>query len=593
MYSSKSFVFFNLLVILGLLSVAESFLPLMSECDTDCAPESVPVCGNDGRTYDSRCDIEKAKCQGHPVEFKHRGKCVEKARCEAQRTLMLEQGHKTELFIPDCKPDGSYAEVQCHTSTGYCWCVDEAGKPVKGSSIQHERPNCAVKVRQQLAEKGRPQIAEGAGRRSTRRRSSRGKKNRKVCGSNERAEFNNNLIDTFESEYNRVPHTTTTTIAVGNDPLRDTHEKEVVQWKFDQLDDNGDSYLKKKELRDLRRMTKRIVKPKVCAKTFAKYCDLDQDKKISRSEWSVCVGVDINISFRLFMSLNSDEQVNGVDDFLDDAPKAEDDPTTTLPVKAEPWDRSQTMPRLRHDGHSSLKEDGADEDSKEEGMPLFQTEPQDCNSARHIAQESHRQDPAAGIYIPECTPEGLYVRAQCHRSPQYCWCVHPRTGRPIKGTATQGIKPDCDNARRGVKNFKGCSLHKKQEFLDELVQSFIKEMIEDAKNRSLSIDTPTAEKAARWKFSSIDVNNNSVLDKREWKIFKKEWRSFQKDSKQKKRLRKCWRNLPRFCDENDNQKITMDEWLACTSITRDSKGVLPRNQQRRGKNPFSTILKSD
>ncbi|PRD33836.1 UNVERIFIED_CONTAM: hypothetical protein NCL1_16466 [Trichonephila clavipes] len=116
--------------------------------------------------------------------------------------------------------------------------------------------------------------------------------------------------------------------------------------------------------------------------------------------------------------------------------------------------------------------------------------------------------------------------------------------------------------------FLSCSLHKKQEFLDELVKSFIQEMQEDAKNRSVNIDTPTPEKAARWKFASIDANNNTALDKREWKIFKKEWRTFHKDSKQKKRLRKCWRNLPRFCDENDNQKITIDEWLACTSITR-------------------------
>ncbi|GFR06438.1 SPARC-related modular calcium-binding protein 1 [Trichonephila clavata] len=415
------------------------------------------------------------------------------------------------------------------------------------------------------------------GRRTNRRRSSapRGKKsNNKGCGTTDRAAFNSNLIDIFQSEYNRVPHTTTTAMPIENDPLRDTHEKQVIQWKFDQLDDNGDTYLKKKELRDLRRMAKKIVKPKICAKSFAKFCDLDQDRKISRSEWSVCVGVDIN-----------NEQVNAVAGFLDDSPKMEEDATpAALPVKPDDWNKEDHMPRLRHDGHSSAKEDKSEEDVKEEK--------QDCKTTRRIAMENHRQDPAAGIYIPECTSEGQYVRAQCHRSPQFCWCVHPRTGRPIKGTTTQGYKPDCESARRGAKNFKGCSLHKKQEFLDELVKSFIQEMQEDAKNRSVSIDTPTPEKAARWKFASIDANNNSALDKREWKIFKKEWRTFHKDSKQKKRLRKCWRNLPRFCDENDNQKITIDEWLACTSITRDSKGTLPRNQ-RKGKNPFSTILKSD
>ncbi|XP_042896408.1 SPARC-related modular calcium-binding protein 1 isoform X2 [Parasteatoda tepidariorum] len=546
--------------LLCLLNSAHSFFPLASEgtssdCDIDCDSEIVPVCGTDGRTYDSRCEIEKAKCQGHPVEFSRRGRCSEKARCEAQRAIALEQGTGKGLFVPECKDDGTYAEVQCHVSTGYCWCVDESGKPIRGSSIQNARPNCAQK-----------------GRRTNRRRSSRGRKIKRGCANTDRASFNANLIDIFQSEFDRVPHTTTPA-PIENDPLRDTYEKQVIQWKFDQLDGNNDSFLKKKELRDLRRMAKRIVKPKMCAKTFAKFCDLDQDKKISRSEWSVCVGVDIN-----------NEQVNAVAGFLDDSPKLDEEATEPLPVKSDEWDREQPMPRLRHDGHPSIKED-IDEETKEDT--------QDCKSVRRTAMESHRQDPGAGIYIPDCTPEGLYVRAQCHRSPPYCWCVHPRTGKPIKGTATQGYKPDCEGFRGGAKNFKGCPVHKKQEFLDELVQSFIKEMQEDAANKSLSIDTPTPEKGARWKFASIDVNNNSVLDKREWKIFKKEWRSFQKDSKQKKRLRKCWRNLPRFCDENDNQKITMDEWLACTSITRDYKGATPRHPPRKGKNPFSTILKSD
>ncbi|GFT00466.1 SPARC-related modular calcium-binding protein 1, partial [Nephila pilipes] len=275
-------------------------------------------------------------------------------------------------------------------------------------------------------------------RRTNRRRSSRGgKKNQKGCGTIERAAFNSNLIDIFQSEFNRVPHTTTTAMPIENDPLRDTHEKQVIQWKFDQLDDNGDTYLKKKELRDLRRMAKKIVKPKLCAKSFAKFCDLDQDKKISRSEWSVCVGVDIN-----------NEQGNGAAGFLDDSPKIDEDPTpAALPVKPDDWNKDEHMPRLRHDGHASAKEDKSEEDSKEEML--------DCKTTRRNAMENHRQDPAAGIYIPDCTPEGQYVRAQCHRSPQFCWCVHPRTGRPIKGTTTQGYKPDCESARRGAKNFKG------------------------------------------------------------------------------------------------------------------------------------------
>lgn len=259
----------------------------------------------------------------------------------------------------------------------------------------------------------------------------------------------------------------------------------------------------------------------------------------------------------------------------------EEDPTPN--IKSEPWDRESHIPRLYQ--ITPETSDEVKEIPKEE-------EPQDCLAARMAALEIDRQAPGAGTYVPECTHSGDYTRVQCHRSPPYCWCVHPRTGRPIRGTATHGVKPDCDSAKTKTKNFKGCSMHKKQEFLDELIKSFSKEMQEDAQNKSMNIDAPTPEKAARWKFSSADTNSNAVLDKREWKIFKTEWRTLQKDGRVKRRLRKCWRNLPRFCDENGNQKITLDEWLACTVTTRDSKTSLPRNH-RRGKNPLTTILKSD
>ncbi|GIY36759.1 thyroglobulin type-1 domain-containing protein [Caerostris extrusa] len=68
-------------------------------------------------------------------------------------------------------------------------------------------------------------------------------------------------------------------------------------------------------------------------------------------------------------------------------------------------------------------------------------EPQTRPSRRHLHPRVH--------------PDGNYVRAQCHRSPQFCWCVHPRSGSPIKGTTTQGFKPDCEAATRNAKNYKG------------------------------------------------------------------------------------------------------------------------------------------
>ena len=44
-------------------------------------------------------------------------------------------------YIPQCKKDGSFEEVQCHPSTGYCWCVDTAGWELEGTKIRGT-PSC-------------------------------------------------------------------------------------------------------------------------------------------------------------------------------------------------------------------------------------------------------------------------------------------------------------------------------------------------------------------------------------------------------------------------------------------------------------------
>ena len=44
-------------------------------------------------------------------------------------------------FIPSCKLNGDYEEVQCHGSTGYCWCVDKVGNELPGTRTRG-RLNC-------------------------------------------------------------------------------------------------------------------------------------------------------------------------------------------------------------------------------------------------------------------------------------------------------------------------------------------------------------------------------------------------------------------------------------------------------------------
>ena len=36
-------------------------------------------------------------------------------------------------FVPQCKQDGRYEEVQCGAGWDYCWCVDSTGTELSGT----------------------------------------------------------------------------------------------------------------------------------------------------------------------------------------------------------------------------------------------------------------------------------------------------------------------------------------------------------------------------------------------------------------------------------------------------------------------------
>uniref|UniRef100_A0A673NLQ8 SPARC related modular calcium binding 1 n=1 Tax=Sinocyclocheilus rhinocerous TaxID=307959 RepID=A0A673NLQ8_9TELE len=146
-----------------------------SPCSPPCSRSNgKPVCGSDGRSYDTNCDLERAKCKDHTLTLAHRGRCKGKnwmridqplpaptlvsevkelteagqTKCRTERIQALEQAKRPQesIFIPECNDDGTFAQVQCHTLTGYCWCVTTDGKPVSGSSVQNKTPVCSGSV---------------------------------------------------------------------------------------------------------------------------------------------------------------------------------------------------------------------------------------------------------------------------------------------------------------------------------------------------------------------------------------------------------------------------------------------------------------
>lgn len=52
-----------------------------------------------------------------------------------------------DAFVPECKEDGSYGDMQCFEHEGFakqCWCVTSDGQEIRGSRMSDgQTPDCA------------------------------------------------------------------------------------------------------------------------------------------------------------------------------------------------------------------------------------------------------------------------------------------------------------------------------------------------------------------------------------------------------------------------------------------------------------------
>ncbi|XP_060520905.1 SPARC-related modular calcium-binding protein 2 isoform X2 [Cylas formicarius] len=489
------------------------------------------VCGSDGLSYPNKCHLERARCQNGNVTLVKRGACKTHKSCaEWQKSG---NAHASNGFRPQCRRDGSYEQIQCHSETGYCWCVTVEGVPI---------PNTAVKVGRKVR----------CGRRNKNRRRAPSRKNKhKICKRNEKALLNANLINSFHSEFFR-------------ENGRNESDALVVAWKFRSLDTDGDFYLDKTEYKDIRRLVKKVMKPKKCAKLFPKSCDVDIDHAISLQEWTDCLPRDGIDDGRIDAALDGGEDEE--EDYVDSYSSNLGPPHTFNGVTS--MDDSQSYP----DSDSFVVED----------------DPSNC----HTDKKAALAEGDSSNYIPECTADGRYQKVQCYKSAGYCWCVDEDTGKNIPGTSVKNGTPNCDLHKVTNRAMKGCPDEKKLVFLRELIHFLHTKMSEmvsaNSTFTSLAWIQTKEEQAATWSFVVFDKNKNKMLEKSEWKAFKDMVGGV-------KGLKKCGKKLPRYCDSNKDRLISMTEWLDCLNIQQGAaSGSSSANMSVRTgkKNPLS-MLKDD
>ncbi|KAM4566938.1 SPARC-related modular calcium-binding protein 1-like [Odontesthes bonariensis] len=223
--------------------------------------------------------------------------------CERERTSLLSQVRSVgqeERFIPECAADGRYSPVQCHTATGYCWCVRvDSGRPLPGTSARNRIPDCIAAAEAQTDRRHWEKPLPG-------------------CPGAQKKQFLQSLIRVLQLEAEHAgslspyqasnpppssspsPTAASSTSSSSQDvaPSAVPPETEqssvpdaVLRWHFTRLDMDSSGVLSEREARPLRQFLRRRLKPRRCAKKFVQYCDRDGNQGLTLEELRLCLGL--------------------------------------------------------------------------------------------------------------------------------------------------------------------------------------------------------------------------------------------------------------------------------------------------------------
>uniref|UniRef100_A0A1D0C023 U20-hexatoxin-Hi1a n=1 Tax=Hadronyche infensa TaxID=153481 RepID=TK1A_HADIN len=100
----------------------------------------IPECDENGEYKPLQCFKDSKFCAcwdktGQPMTEPKQG--IKACECIVQRETVQKIRGLIGAFTPQCEEDGKYSKMQCHGSTGHCWCVEQVSgrnvtAPVRG-----------------------------------------------------------------------------------------------------------------------------------------------------------------------------------------------------------------------------------------------------------------------------------------------------------------------------------------------------------------------------------------------------------------------------------------------------------------------------
>nr|XP_032292247.1 uncharacterized protein LOC6625587 isoform X1 [Drosophila virilis] len=608
-------------------------LPLsqsLSECAAkqgECDESEGPVCGTDDQTYPTRCHLLRVQCSGHQVSLKHRGNCK---GCLVALKYARERARNPKIFFPRCRSDGNYAAVQCLVGSG-CWCSDSSGKPIRNTTTRRSRPKCGAYRRNNRRRSPQRQLSMDADLANSSEVAGSG---HRPCSKADRLAFNNHLIKVFRSEHVRSGQIETAAVS----------DAAVLDWKFAQLDANANQLLDRQEVRELKKLVKRAVKPRRCGRAFGKYCDVNRDDSLSRLEWSNCLSKDTSHRKTAVNIVNSGSTISSITSptiprrthypnlhNIDHTNPHHDHTNTNIIGTSSTG--SGTNSRIHELGNGSEEHEddyiGEDEDVSMTHPRTSPLSPSTFNSLgmlpkgsiesilmglsftvlnaktaeatnnesegdancwtdREVAREEQRHGGNRSFFVPECMADGRYKRVQCYSS--ICWCVNEETGKNIPGTFGQK-RPQCDEVA-AVRPMKGCTEPRKTQFLKELKEFLNTQILPSSNTGNSTMWKSEDERIATLSFVFLDKNKNKSWERKEWKVFRDLVTSASN-------LSKCGKKMPRYCDANGDKKISLSEWLNClqsqrtesTTTAKPARSNETATSRLLGSNPLEHYLK--